>query len=253
MHSTDSEVCQNNIYNTVPLTAPLSYYWAVTENGERKVHAQWIEWAKQLLQVGYSSKQIKELSATTTVENQFKLIGLINVIWDQLHIDLKDLEAVIKNYGIYIVRQGLINDENPYSVLQQLEKLFLDTELYLLYDFHILYHAYKELKKEGEQYYWQGITFQNKEEYIKQYFKEWLKFPKSQICMEWESKSSFRKCMESIFYRNYLYILLFISASVLISLLAGLIYSIYSANFFLIILTLSSLLTFIVSIINRIK
>ena len=101
-------------------------------------------------------------------------------------------------------------NKEVYEILSQLNQLFLNTYYYLLYDFHVLYVAYTELREEGEQSLWKGMDLKNKEEYVRAYFDEWLKKPDSKIYNKWEQKSSFRKRLEQICRNKYASIVYFI-------------------------------------------
>lgn len=230
MHTNSDTNC-DEIYDNVPLTAVIAFYWVVTDNDRHKVSPLWIDWANQLLQAGYSNEQIIELSSTTTLEEQVKLIGLTNVILDKLHIDLNDASTILKYYGIYIVQQCLADDTDTFDTLERLEGLFMHTKFYRFYDFHILYLAYKELQEEGEQYYWKEMTLQNKDAYIKDYFHRWLKQPESQIYAKWEKKSTFCKTVESILYNKYAYIFYSIIIAILVLLFFWTMYTLFSSTF----------------------
>lgn len=230
MHANSDTNC-DRIYDNVPLTAAIAFYWIITGNERHKVSSQWVDWAKQLLQAGYSNEQIIELSSTTTLEEQVKLIGLTNVILDKLHIDLNDVGTIVKHYGMYIIQQGLSNNEDIFVILTQLECLFTHTKFYLLYDFHCLFHAYKDLRKEGKQYYWKELNLQNKDIYIKEYFHKWLIQPESQLYIKWEKKSTFRRTIESILYNKHAYLFYSIVIVVLALLFCWIMYTLFSTSF----------------------
>lgn len=207
--TTEDNIPSNQIFEKVPSTAAIAYYMVSTEYADLEITTEWFEWASELLKAGYINAHIIALSHKKT-DDQIKSIGLINVIFDELNIDLDDTFTIYKYYGIYILKQGLTLNKEVYEILSQLNQLFLNTYYYLLYDFHVLYVAYTELREEGEQSLWKGMDLKNKEEYVRAYFDKWLKKPDSKIYNKWEQKSSFRKRLEQICRNKYASIVYFI-------------------------------------------
>lgn len=223
----------NEIFQRVPSTAKMSFY-KIIENDEfniEKINSEWVEWAQKLIQAGYITQRIIKLSQKSTdPSNEIEIIGLTNVIFDELQIDLNDSDTIYKYYGIYIIKEGLINNKDAYEILFQLNLLLLQTCCYIFYDFHLLFIAYIELKTEGEQYYWNGLTFGNKEEYIKEYLEQWIKNPGSKVCNEWEEKSLLRKILNIFFISKLGRFLCITSLIVLLVLLYRACYKMCSDN-----------------------
>lgn len=206
---TEDDISSNKIFEKVPSTAVVAYRMVSTEYADLAITSEWFEWASDLLQAGYINECIIALSHKET-DDQIKLKGLVNVIFSELNINLDNIFTIYRHYGIYILKQGLVLDKEIYEILSQLNQLFQDTYYYLLYDFHVLYMAYTELREEGEQSLWKGMNLKNKEEYVRAYFDAWLKKPDSKIYNKWKQKSSFRKRLEQICRNKYASIVYFI-------------------------------------------
>lgn len=167
----------NDIYKDVPLTAYIIYYWKTTPIKDQVVTKLWFDWAKQLLAHGYSSPEITTLSKYENTYDQLQLKGLTNVILDSLPIDLNDVETVVINHISYIIQTNEKNEVPVLDTLQDIVGVAVEFSLESLKDFLLLYHGYKELREYGEQSFWEGLTFENKDRYIKDYFQKWIKNP----------------------------------------------------------------------------
>lgn len=104
--TTEDNIPSNQIFEKVPSTAAIAYYMVSTEYADLEITTEWFEWASELLKAGYINAHIIALSHKKT-DDQIKSIGLINVIFDELNIDLDDTFTIYKYYGIYILKQGL--------------------------------------------------------------------------------------------------------------------------------------------------
>lgn len=167
----------NDIYKDVPLTAYIIYYWKTTPIKDQVVTALWFDWAKQLLAHGYSSPEIITLSKNENTYDQLQLKGLTNVILDSLPIDLNDVETIVINHVSYIIQTNEKNGVPVLDTLQNIVGISIEFPLECLKDFILLYHGYKEIREYGEQSFWEGLTLENKDRYIKNYFQKWINNP----------------------------------------------------------------------------
>ena len=55
-----------------------------------------------------------------------------------------------------------------------------------------MYHGYKEIREYGEQSFWEGLTLENKDRYIKDYFQKWIKNPQCIRPKEFKKQSNVR-------------------------------------------------------------
>lgn len=215
------------IYKDVPLTGYIVYYWITTDRKDYIITDLWIEWAIKLIEKGYSNTQIQLMSETKNTEDQIKLIGLTNEILDSLPILLGDVETIIINYVRYIILTNIEKKESKLQVLKEINQIFIEFPNLKLCDFQTLYYAYKELKQEGSQDYWSGMTLRNKDQYIEEYFKMWLKEPQCLRPQEWKQQSSKRK--------PQLYFIIMITTIVMHIALAWWIYEVSSGSTFILI------------------
>lgn len=241
-------LCTNEILTKIPSTAKLVFYKIAIEDANFEITPEWIEWAAELAQTQYKTPHIIELSHKTDMDDQIYLRGLTNVIFDELNIDLNDIPTICKCYGIYLIRQGFAENKDVYEILTQLANLFIVTNYYVFYDFYTLHLAYTELKKEGEQNYWDGLDFKNKEEYIRKYLEQWIKNPSSQLYNKWNKKSKFQKTAEIYLFNQYTYWLYIILIFALVLIFYWGIYKLSSNN----IMTTITILAFTTSAIIKI-
>lgn len=241
-------LCTNEILTKIPSTAKLVFYKIAIEDANFEITPEWIEWAAELAQTQYKTPHIIELSHKTDMDDQIYLRGLTNVIFDEFNIDLNDIPTICKCYGIYLIRQGFAENKDVYEILTQLANLFIVTNYYVFYDFYTLHLAYTELKKEGEQNYWDGLDFKNKEEYIRKYLEQWIKNPSSQLYNKWNKKSKFRKTAEIYLFNQYTYWLYIILIFALVLIFYWGIYKLSSNN----IMTTITILAFTTSAIIKI-
>lgn len=178
----------NDIYKEVPLTAYIIYYWKTTPIKDQVVTTLWLDWAKQLLAHGYSSPEIITLSKYENTYDQLQLKGLTNVILDSLPIDLNDVENIVINHISYIIQTNEKNGVPVLDTLQDIVGVAIEFPLECLKDFILLYHGYKEIREYGEQSFWEGLTLENKDKYIKNYFQKWINNPQCIRLKEFEKQ-----------------------------------------------------------------
>ena len=178
----------NDIYKDVPLTAYIIYYWKTTPIKDQVVTKLWLDWAKQLLAHGYSSPEITTLSKYENTYDQLQLKGLTNVILDSLPIDLNDVETIVINHISYIIQTNEKNGVPVLDTLQDIVGVAIEFPLECLKDFILLYHGYKEIREYGEQSFWEGLTLENKDKYIKNYFQKWINNPQCIRLKEFEKQ-----------------------------------------------------------------
>jgi hypothetical protein len=76
----------------------------------------------------------------------------------------------------------------------------------LFYDLPFLYTAYMELKEEGEQGLWPGMNWNNRDDYVETYFRQWMQYPGSQRYTKEQNKSPLRKAVDHVFRTPAAYI-----------------------------------------------
>jgi hypothetical protein len=212
----------NEIFKDVASTAQIAFYKISTPPEEFLVDTQWFEWASELLKAGYVSPSITKLAQKEEIGDigeQIRLLGLVNIIFEELGINLNETDNIYWHYGIYIINTREEWDWTLYDTLLHLADLYYLTQSVLFYDFPDLCWAYKELKEEGEQIIWQGITWNNKDDYVITYFHRWIKNPKSLRLEALSKETPIRKAAEGIFTSSTAYIIYVIAAIALFFLL----------------------------------
>ncbi len=96
---------------------------------DQDIDKMWIDWAVEMLMVGYDTEHLLILAGITLPCNQFYLQELTAKILDELQLDHSDKQQVIKNYACLLIKQALKGELTYASCLSKLNELYL-----LLYD-----------------------------------------------------------------------------------------------------------------------
>jgi len=210
MHTDKFETYLNELLQKVPLTTEILLCNA---QPEKEIDNRWIDWANQMLKAGYISDNLLEFSKLSPeADNQISLIGLANVILDELIIDSIPIEDILKFHAINIAKQAINNEKEIFETLGLLRDLFHDYEYHIFYDFPILWKAYEQLKIHGEQIVWEDkeLNFRNKEDYIKGYLRSWIGNSTSKIITTMVKKSPIQRFF-SFYGPILILILIFVS------------------------------------------
>jgi hypothetical protein len=200
----------DKLFKDVPVTAQIAFEKISIPQEDFIVSSEWFDWASELITAGYTNPDILALSErkeADNIEEEVQLLGLTNVVFDELDIDLKDTESIYRYYGIYIINMSREWEWELRDTLCYLAYLYTFTQSVIFYDFPFLHAAYVKLKEEGEQMIWTDMDWKNKDDYVRTYLRRWIRNPKSQ-CYELElRKSPMRRAIERIFCSSTAYII----------------------------------------------
>lgn len=154
----------------VPSTAEMLAFKMLGRNADKR----WADWAYDMLMAGYDTENLVILAGELEPFNQFEIEKLTDKIFAELGLTWDNRELVYKNYACYLVGQALSGKKAFINVLDILNGIYLEREFEPPYkDFYSLYYAIDDLKYSNDQYYLAGVSRENIDEVIVQYFTEW--------------------------------------------------------------------------------
>jgi hypothetical protein len=141
----------------------------------RDIDEKWIDWAIDMMMVGFDTKHLVMLAGESKPFNQFELQELVNKVLKELQIGYSDKDQIIKNYAYYLIKKVLDNEIDSFEVLSILKDICIELDYDSnLYDFYSLYFAKDDLSYSENQWYWDGATRENIDKIIMDYFTEWV-------------------------------------------------------------------------------
>jgi hypothetical protein len=140
----------------------------------RDVDQRWVDWAVDMLMVGFTTENLMILAGESEPFNQFELQKLTAKVLDELHLDYSDKDKAVKQYVYYLVSKAIRNEIETVDILAILKNLYieLDHEIYLS-DFDQLYCAKEALYYSDNQWYWPRGYRSNIDVIIWDYFTKW--------------------------------------------------------------------------------
>lgn len=138
------------------------------------VDESWIDWAIEMVEIGYESENLYMLAGVTKPYNQFELQELTSKVFRELHLDYSDKRTVLKNYVYYLISSSIDHPETYFKTLRELKDICRDLDMEPEYmDFYLLYYAKDDLTVEEVQWYWEGANRENMNQIIKERFLKW--------------------------------------------------------------------------------
>lgn len=140
----------------------------------RNIGRAWVEWAVDMLMIGFDTEHLAILAGESEPFNQFQMQDLTDKILAELQLDYSDKDHIIKNYACYLINNSLEGKISNFEALDILKDICieLDYEKYL-YDFYLLYFAKDDLSCSENQWYWEDATRENIDKIIVDYFNAW--------------------------------------------------------------------------------
>tara|TARA_B100000508_G_scaffold139575_1_gene138239 strand:- start:61 stop:534 length:474 start_codon:yes stop_codon:yes gene_type:complete len=136
----------------------------------------WVNWSEDMIAEGFDKKcsDLLVLCAERPPFNEFEMKDLIENILDQLSLDSRDKESVIRDYLIFLRSQVL---EREIKLMEALREIVdINNELGMndsLHDFYLFYYAKDELENEGVQFYINNKSAKQINKTIYDYFENW--------------------------------------------------------------------------------
>lgn len=140
----------------------------------RDIDKTWVDWAVDMLMVGFDTENLTILAGESEPFNQFQMQELTDKVLTELQLDSSDKDQTIKNYTSYLIDKSLEGQLDNFKVLGILKDICIELgyEKYL-YDFYSLYFAKDDLSYSENQWYWEGATRENIDKVISDYFINW--------------------------------------------------------------------------------
>ena len=134
-----------------------------------------VDWANEMLSLGYETENLIILSALTKPANYFESIEYLNSCFTELEFNFKNgLEAII-SYSNYLLK-SIAKKNNVRNNLKILKDINLEKEYENeVYDFILLYWAWSDLEYGNKnQEYWKTATIESIENIIINKAKLWV-------------------------------------------------------------------------------
>ena len=139
------------------------------------INESWINWAIEMIEVGYESLNLYELAGTIRPYNQFELQVLTNKVFKDLKLNFSDKTKTLENYIYFLLTSNIDKPENYYRVLQEFRDIYYELDMHSDYrEFADLYWAKEDLIYSESQWYWIGADRSNIDRIIKEYFEQWI-------------------------------------------------------------------------------
>lgn len=140
------------------------------------IDESWIDWAIEMMEADYESANLYMLAGAMKPYNQFELQELTSKVFEDLHLDYSDKEAVLKNYVYYLISNSINHLETYLKTLRELKDIYYQLEMHSGFrDFYLLYYAKDDLMVDEVQWYWEGANRENIDQIIKEHFQSWMK------------------------------------------------------------------------------
>src|SRR5690606_29824589 len=140
----------------------------------RNIDKAWVEWAIDMLMVGYESEHLLILAGESEPFNQFEMQDLADRVLTDLQLEYSDKTRIINNYVLYLVEKSLNEEIDAFNVLNILKDICIELDYRVdLYDFYSLYYAKEDLIDSGNQWYWDGANRENSDDIIRDYLIAW--------------------------------------------------------------------------------
>jgi hypothetical protein len=140
----------------------------------RNINDQWVNWAVEMLMIGFDTENLAILAGESEPYNQFELQRLTDKILNELSLSIEDKDQIIKNYVCYLIDQTLKGEVQSLQTLRIIKNICIELNYEgYLYDFYSLYFAKEDLLYSDIQSYWDYADKENIDTVIHDYFVKW--------------------------------------------------------------------------------
>ena len=134
----------------------------------------WINWAMEMMEVGFENENLFILAGISKPYNQFELQDLTTKILTELNLEFTNQNLVIKNYVYYLISNSIYKTETYLETLLELKNICIELNLEHNYmNFYLLYFAKDDLVEQEYQHYWNDANRENIDEIITENYKNW--------------------------------------------------------------------------------
>lgn len=136
----------------------------------------WIDWALEMMQVGYESDNLYQLAGISKPYNQFELQDLTNSVLNDLNLDFSDKKKTIRNYAYFLVSSNIDKPKSYTKILKTIGDIYYELDMDIEYrNFALLNWAKDDLEYDTYQHYWDGADRNNIDTIIKEQFVLFMK------------------------------------------------------------------------------
>ncbi len=134
-----------------------------------------IEWAIDLLNLGYDSPNLRILAGLTHLNDRLEVTYYVNKTLEDFNISELRGKAAVIAYTSVILKEFLLGKISQRKMLGEIYDLCLSWDyLEEIYDFYLLWNAVDDLKYGDFQYYWPDVTRDNIDIIIRESAEKWL-------------------------------------------------------------------------------
>lgn len=156
---------------------------------DHNVDESWVDWAIEMVEAGFESKNLYMLAGSYPPFNQFEMKELTTAVMRDLSIEYSDKYTAIRNYSYFLIKNAVNNPEIFFSTLYKLRGFYYELDHDDLYgDFYFLYYAKDDLLVDENQWYWDGANRDNIDTIIKERFIQWIEEFERNYCEKDPSK-----------------------------------------------------------------
>jgi len=138
------------------------------------IDESWINWAMEMMEVGFENENLYILAGISKPYNQFELQELTTKVLAELNLDFTDQNLVIRNYVYYLISNSIYKTETYLVTLRELKNICLDLNMKHDYmNFYLLFFAKDDLREQEYQHYWNDANRENIDQIISDTFKNW--------------------------------------------------------------------------------
>lgn len=135
-----------------------------------------IDWAIELLILGYDSPNLRILAGLTHLNDRQEVTDYVNQTLEDFKISLLTGKIAVIAYTAVIIKEFLRKKISQKRMLQEIHQLCIAWDyLEEIYDFYLLWNALDDLRYDNNfQYYWPDATRDNIDTIIKEQAEKWL-------------------------------------------------------------------------------
>jgi hypothetical protein len=121
-----------------------------------------VDWAMGLLEAGQDSDYVLRLATQLPPHNHFEICSLRDRAIDELRLSHKSLDELAAAYSCELLCSVINNDSELPGAVAKIADLCIGCGyMKSIYDFYLLYEAYRDLMTLDDQWYWHGATRTN--------------------------------------------------------------------------------------------
>lgn len=143
-----------------------------------------IQWAIEMLQLGYETPSLLIVAGLPKSPNQWELHSYLKAALTELGLQEKAGEAATLSYSAYHIIKIAERQEVKRNLAMMYEFCLRRDYDKLIFDFYLLYWAWQDLDYETVQHYWEGANRNNIEQIVVEKAKKWVVVHKERYALQ---------------------------------------------------------------------